>query len=148
MGIAVAFGGELPDLAVDVLRIFLGLSGCVILLAAVSTSISGVGRLAYSLGQHGMLPHAYGRLSKRFLIAPASIATAVLFSSALLLAAVPRQWAGAVPRKPLQLGVLIAFTAAQLAVIRLRFTEPELERPLPGRSSTCPCVGRPCRSRR
>ena len=29
-------------------------------LAAVTTSISGFGRLAYSLGEHGMLPHAFG----------------------------------------------------------------------------------------
>ena len=129
VGIAVAFGGELPDLAVDVLRIFLGLSGCVILLAAVSTSISGVGRLAYSLGQHGMLPHAFGRLSKRTLIAPASIATAVLFSSALLLAAVLVSGPVRFLASLYSFGVLIAFTAAQLAVIRLRFTEPELERP-------------------
>ena len=129
VGIATAFGGQLPGLAVDVLRIFLGLSGCVILLAAVSTSISGVGRLAYSLGQHGMLPHAFGRLSKRTLIAPPSIAAAVLFSSALLLAAVlvggPVRFLASL----YSFGVLVAFTAAQLAVIRLRFTEPELERP-------------------
>jgi len=129
VGIATAFGGDLPGFAVDILRIFLGLSACVILLAAVSTSISGAGRLAYSLGQHGMLPRAYGRLSKRTLIAPASIVTAVLISSALLLAAVlvggPVRFLASL----YSFGVLVAFTAAQLAVIRLRFTDPELERP-------------------
>jgi APA family basic amino acid/polyamine antiporter len=129
VGIATAFGGELPALAVDVLRIFLGLSACVILLAAVSTSISGVGRLAYSLGQHGMLPHAFGRLSKRTLIAPPSIVAAVLFSSALLLAAVLVGGAVRFLASLYSFGVLVAFTAAQLAVIRLRFSDPELERP-------------------
>ena len=44
-------------------------------------------------------------------------------------------------------GVLIAFTAAQLAVVRLRFTEPDLERPFraPGNVRI---RGAECRSRR
>ena len=38
-----------------------GITGALILLAAVTTAISGFSRLAYSLGEHGQLPRAYGR---------------------------------------------------------------------------------------
>jgi basic amino acid/polyamine antiporter, APA family len=129
VGIAEAFGGSLPDWAVDSLRVFLGLTGAVILVATVSTSLSGGGRLAYSMGQRAMLPRAFGRLNQRTLIAPVSIATGAVIASILLLAA---SLVGKEVRFLASLysfGALIAFTAAQLAVLRLRFTEPELRRP-------------------
>ena len=51
-----------PALLGDALQVYIGLTGALILLAAATTSISGFGRLAYSLGEHGqMLPHASGR---------------------------------------------------------------------------------------
>jgi len=76
-----------------------------------------------------MLPRPFGRLNRRTLIAPASIVATAVISAGLLLIA--RQ-AGQPVRFLTSLysfGVLIAFTAAQVAVVRLRFTEPELERP-------------------
>ena len=44
-------------------------------------------------------------------------------------------------------GVLITFAIAQAAVVRLRFTDPDLERPflVP---ATCASAGGRCRSRR
>ena len=45
------------------LRFYVGITGALILLAAVTTSISGFSRLAYSLGEHGQLPRAFGRLA-------------------------------------------------------------------------------------
>ena len=50
--------GELPCWLGDALRFYVGLTGALILLAAVTTSISGFSRLAYSLGEHGQLPRA------------------------------------------------------------------------------------------
>jgi basic amino acid/polyamine antiporter, APA family len=129
VGLAAAFGGELPGPVVDALRVFVGLTGTLILVAVVTTSFSGAGRLAYSLGRYDMLPRAFGRLSRRTLISPASIvATAVVAAGVLLIA----KGAGQPVRFLASLysfGVLIAFTAAQVAVVRLRFTEPGLERP-------------------
>jgi APA family basic amino acid/polyamine antiporter len=129
VGLAAAFGGELPGPVVDALRVFVGLTGTLILIAVVTTSFSGAGRLAYSLGRYDMLPRAFGRLSRRTLISPASIvATAVVAAGVLLIA----KGAGQPVRFLASLysfGVLIAFTAAQVAVVRLRFTEPGLERP-------------------
>lgn len=129
VGIAAAFGGDLPDAAVDALRIFVGATGAVVLLAAISTSISGAGRLAYALARRNMLPRRFGRLNRRTLIAPPTILSAAALAIGLLVA-------GAVNGQPLRFlasvysfGVLLAFAAAQLAVLRLRATEPDLERP-------------------
>jgi APA family basic amino acid/polyamine antiporter len=129
VGIAEAFGGELPDWAVDSLRVFLGLTGAVILVATVSTSLSGAGRLAYSMGKRAMLPRAFGRLNQRTLIAPVSIVSGATIAVVLL---VVSTFAGGEVRFLASLysfGALLAFTAAQLAVIWLRFSEPELVRP-------------------
>ena len=129
VGIASAFGGSLPDWAVDALRVFLGVTGALILAAAVSTSISGAARLAYSMARHGMLPRAFGTLGRRTLVPPAAIVSAAAIASGLLVVA---NVVGEELRFLASLysfGVLIAFTAAQVAVVRLRFREPALERP-------------------
>jgi APA family basic amino acid/polyamine antiporter len=129
VGLAMAFNGELPAGVVDALRIAVGLTGTVILIVTITTSFSGAGRLAYSLGRHDMLPRPFALLNRRTLISPASIVSAAVISSTLLAIA-------SVDGEPVRFlaslysfGVLIAFTAAQLAVVRLRFTEPDLERP-------------------
>jgi APA family basic amino acid/polyamine antiporter len=129
VGLAAAFGGELPGIVVDALRVFVGLTGTLILVAVVTTSFSGAGRLTYSLGRHEMLPRPFGLLNRRTLISPASIvSTAVIAAGVLLIA----RMAGQPVRFLASLysfGVLIAFTAAQVAVVRLRYTEPGLARP-------------------
>ena len=129
VGLAAAFGGHLPDIVVDALRIFVGLTGATILAAVVSTSFSGSGRLAYSLGRHEMMPRAFGRLNRRSVIPRASIGWTAGISIGLLLVA----WTANDPVRFLaslySFGVLLTFTAAQIAVIRLRYTEPELARP-------------------
>jgi basic amino acid/polyamine antiporter, APA family len=129
LGIVSALEGSLPGGLVDVLRVSVGLSAVVVLVAALSTSISGAGRLTYSLGNHGMLPRAFARLSRRTLIAPVAIFAAAGLAVALLAAA---SIAGGEVRFLASLysfGILLAFTAAQVAVLALRRTEPGLERP-------------------
>jgi APA family basic amino acid/polyamine antiporter len=76
-----------------------------------------------------MLPRAFGRLNPRTLIAPVSLVAGATIAIAILVGA---SFAGSEVRFLASLysfGALLAFTAAQLAVIRLRFTEPGLERP-------------------
>ena len=126
VGIVVAFG---DSVFVDALRMLVGATGVIVLLAAISTSISGAGRLAYALARRQMLPHAFSRLSRRTLIAPASIASAALLAAGLLLIAVVEGEPASFLASLYSFGILIAFTAAQLAVVRLRRTEPDLERP-------------------
>jgi APA family basic amino acid/polyamine antiporter len=129
MGIVAALRGHMPWWAADSLRIYVGLSGAVILVAAATTSISGFGRLAYSLGEHGQLPRHFGRLNRRTLVSPQSIVAAVLISSALLLMTSPLHRPETFLASLFSFGVLLAFVAAQLAVLRLRFTQPERRRP-------------------
>ena len=126
LGIADA----LPGAWADVMKVVVGVSGALVLLAAVTTSFSGFGRLAYSLGEHGMLPRAFGRLDRRSLISPASIVAAAVVSCAVVVAfAAATENEVAFLASLFSFGVLIAFAAAQLAVVRLRFVEPALERP-------------------
>jgi APA family basic amino acid/polyamine antiporter len=130
VGIVAAFGGSLPDVLVDALRVFIGLTGALILLAAVTTSASGAGRLTYSLGRHQMLPHAFGVLNRRTLIPPISIVfTAVVASGFLLVSYLSPTHEIRFLASLYSFGILLAFTAAQLAVLRLRFTDPGLPRP-------------------
>ena len=129
VGLADAFSGHLPAMFVDALRVFIGLTGALILIAVVTTSFSGAGRLAYSLGRRDMLPRAFGRLSGRTLISPATILSTAGISTAILLISKAANDPVRFLASLYSFGVLIAFTAAQVAVIRLRFTEPDLERP-------------------
>ncbi len=129
MGVVARIGTHLPGLLADALRVYVGVTGALILLAAVTTSFSGFGRLAYSLGEHGMLPRAFGRLSRRTLVSPWSLVSVTSISIAIL---VSTSFAGddvAFLASVFSFGVLLAFTVAQLAVIRLRFTEPAQQRP-------------------
>jgi basic amino acid/polyamine antiporter, APA family len=129
MGIVDALGHHLPGGLDTALRMYVGLTGAVILLVAVTTSISGFTRLARSLGEHGQLPRAFGRLNRRTLVSPQSIVAAALISSALMIGTSFIKDDVAFLASLFSFGVLAAFTAAQLAVIRLRYSEPELPRP-------------------
>jgi APA family basic amino acid/polyamine antiporter len=129
MGIVDALRGPLPNGLATALRMYVGLTGAVILLVAVTTSISGFTRLAHSLGEHGQLPRAFGRLNRRTLVSPEAIVAAALISIALMISTSFVHDDIAFLASLFSFGVLAAFTAAQLAVIKLRFSEPELARP-------------------
>jgi APA family basic amino acid/polyamine antiporter len=129
MGIVDELGNNLPAWADHVLRIYVGITGALILFAAATTSMSGFGRLAYSLGEHGQLPPAFGRLHRRTLVAPISVIAAALIAIALLVVSSVVGQAVTFLGSLFSFGILLAFTLAQLAVIRLRVTKPDLRRP-------------------
>ena len=129
MGIVDALRDPLPNGLATALRVYVGLTGAVILLVAVTTSISGFTRLAHSLGEHGQLPRDFGRLNRRTLVSPQAIVAAALISTALLIGTSFVHDDIAFLASLFSFGVLAAFTAAQLAVIKLRFSEPDLPRP-------------------
>src|SRR5262249_55843313 len=129
MGIVYALGPHVAAWVERMLRVYVGLTGALVLLVAAATSNSGFGRLAYSLGEHGQLPRGFGRLSRRSLHSPETVLAAAGISIALILSTA---W----PTNPVgflaslfSFGVLIAFTAAQLAVVKLRFSKPDADRP-------------------
>jgi basic amino acid/polyamine antiporter, APA family len=133
VGIVTAFEGELPDAAVDVIRVAVGLSAALILLMAVTTSMSGCARLAHSMGTHGMLPRGLGRLERRTLVSREAIAAITLVAIAVVMVAVIVGDDARFLASAYSFGVLLAFTLAQVAVIRLRRLEPELVRPFRAR---------------
>ena len=133
VGIVTAFSGELPASLVEVMRIAVGLSSALILLMAITTSISGCARLAHSMGTHGMLPREIGRFERRTLVSRETIAaiTVVAIGMVLVGAMVPDE--AKFLASTYSFGVLLAFTLAQVAVIRLRRREPDLPRPFRAR---------------
>jgi basic amino acid/polyamine antiporter, APA family len=128
-GIVEALKGHVPDLVGDALVMYVGLTGALVLLAAATTSMSGFTRLAHSLGEHRQLPPSFGRLNRRTLVSPQAIVAVTTISIGLLigtgLAGDDVEFLASL----YSFGVLLAFAAAQLAVIRLRMIEPDLPRP-------------------
>jgi APA family basic amino acid/polyamine antiporter len=128
-GIVQALKGDVPDLVGDALVVYVGLTGALVLFAAATTSMSGFTRLAHSLGEHRQLPPSFGRLNRRTLVSRQAIVSVTAISIGLVIGT------GLIGDDVVFLaslysfGVLLAFAAAQLAVIRLRFTEPDLPRP-------------------
>jgi basic amino acid/polyamine antiporter, APA family len=129
MGVVYALGPHVAYWVEHALRVYVGLTGALILLVAAATSNSGFGRLAFSLAEHGQLPRRFGRLSRRSLHSPETVVAAAGISTALLLSTAWTTNPVGFLASLFSFGVLIAFTAAQLAVIKLRFSKPDAERP-------------------
>jgi len=129
MGVVSALQQHVAHWFGQVLRVYVGLTGALVLFAAATTSVSGFGRLAYSLGEHGQLPPVFGRLHRRTLVSPASVVAATLIAIGLLVGTSFLKHEVTFLAGLFSFGVLLAFTAAQLAVIKLRFSRPDLRRP-------------------
>jgi APA family basic amino acid/polyamine antiporter len=129
VGIVAAFEGHMPAFLVDVLRVTIGLSAAGILVAAATTSISGIGRVVYALGRHQMLPHVFGTFGRRSTLPPAAILGAAVVSSTLVILASSIGREVRFLTSLYSFGVLITFAIAQAAVVRLRFSDPDLPRP-------------------
>jgi APA family basic amino acid/polyamine antiporter len=128
-GIVDALHDPLPDWLGDLLRVYVGLTGALVLFAAATTSFTGFTRIAHSLGEHGQLPRSFGRLNRRTLVSPQAIVAAAVIAIVLVIGTGFTDDEVVFLASLYSFGVLLAFAAAQLAVIRLRFTEPDLERP-------------------
>ena len=134
VGIAAAFEGQLPGVVVDGIRMAVGISGALILLGAATTAVSGVTRLTYSLAEHGSLPREFARLERRALVSSEAILIAAgLAMGAIVLTEVAAGGDPTFLASAYSFGVLLAFTMAQLAVLRLRVREPNLTRPFRAR---------------
>ncbi len=134
VGIVEALHGHVASGLVDALRVLVGVSGGLILFAAATTSMSGCTRLLHSMGEHGQLPRVFGRLDRRSLVAPAAIVGTGVTAIAIIVAADSlANDEVTFLASAYSFGVLLAFTAAPAAVIRLRRREPDLLRPFRAR---------------
>jgi len=95
-----------------------------ILVIATNAGLIGISRLSYSLAQNDLFPKAFSRLHPKFKTPYVSIIVFGIVAAALILPA-QIDLLGAV----YALAATFAFATAHLAVMRLRFVEPDLYRP-------------------
>ncbi len=110
-------------------RIYVGLLAATILFVATNAGLIGLSRLSYSMGQYRQLPERLRQLHPRFRTPYIAI---VVFGLLACLAILPGQaeFLGTI----YAFGAMLSFTVAHAAVLRLRMTEPDRERPfrIPG----------------
>jgi basic amino acid/polyamine antiporter, APA family len=109
-----------PGTLLDVSRYVVGATAAALLLVAMNGQMLGLARLAYSLATNRQIPSAVGRLHRRRGTPYVTITLAALIAFALALPHDLDFLAGL-----FAFGAMIAFSIAHLAVIRLRFREPD-----------------------
>ncbi len=127
VGIASAVGDEIG--AREALEVVAGVTGALILIAAVITAMVGAERLAQSMARYDMLPHAFARPARGARPPLAGAVAVAAIASGLIVLAVTAGDGERFLAGLYSFGVLIALTAAQAAVVRLRAREPGLQRP-------------------
>jgi basic amino acid/polyamine antiporter, APA family len=108
-------------------EIYVGVLAATILFIATNAGLIGVSRLTYSMGQYRQLPDRLRQLHPKFRTPYIAIG---VFGFVACLTILPGQadFLGTV----YAFGAMLSFTVAHLAVIRLRITEPDRERPFRG----------------
>jgi basic amino acid/polyamine antiporter, APA family len=109
-------------------EIYVGVLAATILFIATNAGLIGVSRLTYSMGQHRQLPEGLRALHPRFRTPYMAIA---IFSLVACVTILPGQaeFLGTI----YAFGAMLSFTMAHVAVLRLRATKPDQERPWKGR---------------
>jgi APA family basic amino acid/polyamine antiporter len=128
VGVARAIGDQLPGGA-DAFVGFVGLSNPLVLITIIATAMAGAERLAYSMARYDMLPHVFARPERGSSPTPAATLAAAIIAPVLIVLANVIGDGARFLAGLYSFGVLIAMTAAQVAVVRLRVREPELARP-------------------
>jgi APA family basic amino acid/polyamine antiporter len=108
-------------------ELYVGLLAATILFIATNAALIGVSRLVYSMGIHRQLPDRLRQLHPRFRTPWIGI---LVFAGAAIVTLLPGQadFLGYM----YAFGAMLSFTIAHLAVIRLRATQPDAERPYRG----------------
>jgi APA family basic amino acid/polyamine antiporter len=107
----------------DAFRYVVGASGAILLVQAVNGQMLGLARLSYSLATNRQIPSLIGRLHERRSTPYVAIAIAAALAFGLTLSADVKFLAGI-----FAFGAMLAFTLAHLAVVALRFREPDRPR--------------------
>ncbi|HWK28896.1 MAG TPA: amino acid permease [Solirubrobacter sp.] len=139
LGVPEEQGGSAGDPVLGVVRamdlgplqqpaeLYVGLLAATILFLATNAGLIGISRLVYSMGIHRQLPDGLRRLHPRYRTPWIGI---LVFSGFAILVTLPGQakFLGSV----YSFGALLSFTMAHAAVIRLRVTKPDFDRPYRG----------------
>ncbi len=105
-------------------ELYVGILAVTILVAATNAGVLGVSRLVYSMGMHRQMPDGMRRLHPHFRTPYLGI---LVFSASPASRCCPgeAEFLGAI----YAFGAMLSFSMAHLAVLRLRVTQPDLERP-------------------
>ena len=108
-------------------ELYVGLLAATILFIATNAALIGVSRLVYSMGIHRQVPDGLRQLHPRFRTPWIGI---IVFGGAAILTLLPgeAEFLGYM----YAFGAMLSFTIAHLAVMRLRATHPDAERPYRG----------------
>src|SRR3954469_18918723 len=117
---ALPLGNELET----VLRYYVGILAATILLIATNAGLIGISRLSWSLASHRQLPKVFARVHRRY---GTPWFTIVVFSVLAALLLIPGQtdFLGNL----YSFGAMLSFTTAHVAVIALRYKQPDRHRP-------------------
>jgi basic amino acid/polyamine antiporter, APA family len=108
-------------------EVYVGILAATILFIATNAGLIGVSRLTYSMGQHRQLPEALRQLHPKHRTPYVAI---MVFGAIACLTIIPGQadFLGVI----YAFGAMLSFTVAHVAVIKLRFSQPDRERPWRG----------------
>jgi basic amino acid/polyamine antiporter, APA family len=110
-----------------VAEIYVGLLAATILFIATNAGIIGVSRLVYSMGLHRQLPDSLRRLHPKFGTPWVGI---IVFGGIACLTMIPGQ--ATFLGNMYAFGAMLSFTIAHVAVIKLRWSDPDRVRPYRG----------------
>ncbi len=111
-------------------EIYVGILAATILFIATNAGLLGVSRLTYSMGQHRQLPEGLRALHPKYRTPYVAIGVFGLIACLTILPG-QAEFLGTI----YAFGAMLSFTMAHLAVIKLRVSEPDHERPWKGRGS-------------
>jgi APA family basic amino acid/polyamine antiporter len=107
-----------------VLRYYVGVLAATILVIATNAGLIGISRLSWSLAEHRQLPGAFARLHRRYQT-PWFTITFFSIIAAVLLIPGQTDFLGNL----YSFGAMLSFTTAHVAIIALRYKQPDHRRP-------------------
>ncbi|HVS28213.1 MAG TPA: APC family permease, partial [Solirubrobacteraceae bacterium] len=107
-----------------VARYYVGILAATILFIATNAGLIGISRLSWSLAEHRQLPGVFSKLHARFRTPWFTICFFSVLAAILL---IPGQTT--LLGNLYSFGAMLSFTTAHVAVVALRFTHPDIERP-------------------
>ncbi len=105
-------------------ELYVGLLAATILLIATNAGMIGISRLSWSLAEHRQLPRKFSQLHKRYRTPWFTLVFFTCCASALILYGNTE-----VLGNLYSFGAMLSFTIAHAAIVKLRFKEPDRERP-------------------
>ncbi|PZS11618.1 MAG: universal stress protein UspA, partial [Solirubrobacterales bacterium] len=114
----------LPGGLTHIMRYYVGILAATILFIATNAGLIGISRLSWSLAEHRQLPSIFSRLHSRHRTPWFTIVVFSVFAGVLLIPG-RTDFLGNL----YSFGAMLSFTTAHAAVIALRISEPDRERP-------------------